>query len=160
QTSTHQQLANLIGILVLAAIVTASVVILRRNVRSKQGDTVGSERLGGFLFLIFLAMWALRAHHLASSGELANAILALSWAFLISSFARILYFGLEPFVRRRDPHTLVGWARLISGKVRDPLVGRDVLIGTTYGVLLAIFESCDNFVLPLFGGLPPEPSAP
>jgi serine/threonine protein kinase len=160
QPSKHQQLANIIAILVLAAIVTASVVVVRRNVRSKRGDEAGSWRLGNFLFLVFLAMWALRAHHLASSGEFGTLILAFAWGFLISSFARILYFALEPFVRRRDPHTLIGWARLISGKIRDPLVGRDILIGTTYGVLLSIFESADNFFLPLFGGLPPEPSTP
>jgi len=160
QPSTHQQLANIIGILILAGILTASIVVVRRNVRSKRGDEIGSARLGHFLFLVFLAMWALRAHHLASTGELATLVLALAWGFLISSFARILYFALEPFVRRRDPHTLIGWARLIGGKIRDPLVGRDVLIGTTYGVLLSLFESADNFLLPLFGGLPPEPSTP
>jgi len=37
----------------------------------------------------------------------------------------MLYFGLEPFVRRRDPHTLIAGA-LDGGKIRDPLVGRDV----------------------------------
>ena len=84
-------------------------------------------------------------------------VMALAWAFLISTFARQLYFGLEPFVRRRDPHTLIGWVRLIGGKIRDPLVGRDVLIGAVYGVLLGVFESSDNILLPLFGGLPPQP---
>src|SRR5437016_7253829 len=89
-------------------------------------------------------MWALQAHHLASLGEFGMIVLALAWAFLISTFARQLYFGLEPFVRRRDPHTLISWARLISGKIRDPLVGRDILIGTAYGVLLGAFESVDR----------------
>ena len=76
-------------------------------------------------------------------GEFGTIVMALAWAFLISTFARQLYFGLEPFVRRRDP-----------------LVGRDVLIGTAYGVLLGAFESVDNIVLPLFGGLPPQPGTP
>jgi hypothetical protein len=160
QPSTHQKLANIIGILILAALVFGTVVVVRRNLRQKRGDEAGSMRLGNFLFLVFLAMWAFRAHHLASTNEFGNLFMALSWAFLISSFARMLYFGLEPFVRRRDPHTLIGWTRLIGGKIRDPLVGRDVLIGTTYGVLLGLFESCDNLLLPLFGGRPPEPGTP
>jgi hypothetical protein len=105
-------------------------------------------------------MWALRAHHLASTDEFGVTILGLAGAFLFSSFARLLYFALEPFVRRRDPHTLISWTRLIGGKIRDPLVSRDVLIGTAYGVLLALFEYSDNLVLPLFGGLPPEPGTP
>jgi hypothetical protein len=150
----------MIGILIFAALIVGSALVVRRNRRLKRGDEVGSARLGNFLFFLFLAMWALRAHHLASADEFGVAILGLAGAFLISSFARLLYFALEPFVRRRDPRTLISWARLIGGKIRDPLVGRDVLIGTVYGVLLALFESCDNLLLPLFGGLPPAPGTP
>jgi serine/threonine-protein kinase len=157
QQSGHQKFANFIGIVIFAALLLGSILIVRRNVRQKRGDEAGSWRLANFLFLVVLAMWALLAHHLASMGEFGTIVLALAWAFLISTFARQLYFGLEPFVRRRDPHTLIGWARLISGKIRDPLVGRDVLIGVAYGVLLGAFESSDNILLPLLGGLPPRP---
>lgn len=160
QLSTHQKFANIIGIFIFAALIVGSFLVVRRNRRLKRGDEVGSTRLGNFLFFLFLAMWALRAHHLASADEFGVAILGLAGAFLISSFARLLYFALEPFVRRRDPRTLISWARLIGGKIRDPLVGRDVLIGTVYGVLLALFESSDNLLLPLFGGLPPAPGTP
>ena len=158
--SGHQQFANIIGILVFAAVFVGSILIVKRNVRQKRGDEAGSWRLANFLFFVFLAMWALQAHHLASLGEFGTIVLALAWAFLVSTFARVLYFGLEPFVRRRDPHTLIGWVRLIGGKIRDPLVGRDILIGMTYGVLLGVFESTDNVLLPLFGGLPPQPGIP
>lgn len=160
QPSTHQKFASIIGIVVFAAVLFGSILIVKRNVRQKRGDEAGSWRLANFLFFVFLAMWALQAHHLASMGEFGTVVLALAWAFLISTFARILYFGLEPFVRRRDPHTLIGWTRLISGKIRDPLVGRDVLIGIAYGVLLGAFEAMDNILLPLFGGLPPQPGTP
>ena len=36
-------------------------------------------------------------------------------------------------------------------------MGRDLLIGAAYGVLLTVFEQSDNFLLPLFGKLPPMP---
>jgi serine/threonine-protein kinase len=160
QSSGHQKLASVVGILVFAALLLGSIFIVRRNLRQKKGDEAGSWRLANFLFFLFLAMWALQAHHLASMSEFRTVVVALAWAFLISTFARQLYFGLEPFVRRRDPHTLIGWARLVSGKIRDPVVGRDVLIGTAYGVLLGAFESMDDIVLPLLGGLPPRPGAP
>jgi serine/threonine protein kinase len=160
QPSAHQKFASIVGIVLFGAVLLGSIFVVRRNVRQKRGDEAGSWRLGNFLFFVFLAMWALQAHHLASMGEFATVVLALAWAFLVSTFARLLYFGLEPFVRRRDPLTLVGWVRLIGGKIRDPLVGRDVLIGMTYGVLLGVFESVDNVVLPLLGGLPPQPGTP
>jgi len=158
--STQQKFAGIIGIAVFGAVLFGSILIVKRNVRQKRGDEAGSWRLANFLFFVFLAMWALQAHHLASLGEFRTAVLALAWAFLVSTFARMLYFGLEPFVRKRDPHTLIGWVRLIGGKIRDPLVGRDVLIGMTYGVLLGVFESLDNVLLPLLGRRPPQPGSP
>jgi len=42
-------------------------------------------------------------------------VLALAWAFLVSTFARMLYFGLEPFVRRAIPY--LDWlGALIGGR--------------------------------------------
>jgi len=160
QPSTHQKLASIIGIVVFMGVLFGSIFIVKRNVRQKRGDEAGSWRLANFLYFVYLAMWALQAHHLASMNEFGTVVLALAWAFLVSTFARMLYFGLEPFVRRRDPHTLIGWVRLIGGRIRDPLVGRDVLIGMTYGVLLGVFESGDNVLLPLMGRLPPRPGTP
>jgi len=49
----------------------------------------------------------------------------------------ILYLALEPIVRRRWPDSIISWSRLLAGRLRDPLVGRDILIGCLAGVLLA-----------------------
>src|SRR5690606_27486508 len=49
-----------------------------------------------------------------------------------------LYLALEPFVRRHWPQTLVSWTMLLSGRVRDQVVGRDVLIGVLLGVLTGL----------------------
>ena len=46
----------------------------------------------------------------------------------------LMYISLEPHLRRVWPRTLISWTRLLSGQVRDPLVGRDVLIGMFAGV--------------------------
>jgi hypothetical protein len=35
----------------------------------------------------------------------------------------------EPQVRRRWPAVLVAWSRVLSGRIRDPLVGREALAG-------------------------------
>jgi serine/threonine-protein kinase len=43
--------------------------------------------------------------------------------------------ALEPYTRRRWPQALISWKRLLSGQFRDPLVGRDVLIGTAAGAV-------------------------
>jgi hypothetical protein len=114
-------------------------------------------RLGTAVVLTFLAMWALAAHHVASIDEFDCILIALSWALLGTSLITVMYLALEPYVRRRDPHTLISWSRLLAGQWRDPLVGRDLLIGAAYGVLLSVFEQSDNFLLPLLGKLPPMP---
>ena len=41
----------------------------------------------------------------------------------------LIYIALEPFLRRRWPHRIISWNRLLRGNLRDPLVGRDILIG-------------------------------
>jgi len=54
---------------------------------------------------------------------------ALFWA---------MYLALEPFVRRYWPQTLVSWTTLLTGRIRDPIVGRDVLFGVLLGVAMAL----------------------
>ena len=71
----------------------------------------------------------------------------------------LLYLGLEPFVRRSWPTMLVGWSRMLAGRIRDPLVGRDVLVGAALGAALALMNLATD-VLPGRFGLPePTPHA-
>jgi hypothetical protein len=62
--------------------------------------------------------------------------------------------GLELYVRRHWPQALISWTRLSSGRVRDPLVGRDVLFGTVLGVAWCLIFIIDNVVLSQFGSSP------
>jgi serine/threonine-protein kinase len=79
----------------------------------------------------------LRAHHVPLVVEEWMFLLIVTgWSLVWAGFAWLLYISLEPFVRKWWPHTLISWARLLSGRVRDPLVGRDVLVGLLAGVLL------------------------
>jgi hypothetical protein len=158
--SAHERFSVLTLVVLLLGIVIASIFIVRRNVRLNRGDMRGASRLANFVLLTFLGMWLLRAHHLPSVQEFDVLVLALAWAALLSSLARILYLALEPYVRRNDPHTLISWSRLLGGKLSDPLVGRDLLIGATYGVLLSLYETSDSILLPLFGKLAPQPVIP
>ena len=40
----------------------------------------------------------------------------------------LAYLSLEPLLRRLWPTLLVSWSRLVQGRWRDPLIGRDLLI--------------------------------
>jgi hypothetical protein len=50
----------------------------------------------------------------------------------------LAYLALEPLVRRRWPRILISWSRILSGKWRDPMVGRDVLVGIILGLGYAL----------------------
>ncbi len=50
--------------------------------------------------------------------------------------AWVYYLAIEPYVRRVWPRMLIGLIRVLSGRLRDPAVGREVLIGLTAGCLL------------------------
>jgi hypothetical protein len=153
----HEKIATIIGVTLFLALALSGVFVMRRNLRLKRTDTRGAARLGTFVLLTYLAMGLLRAHHLASIDEFFLFLITLSWALLATALVSVMYLALEPYVRRRDPHTLISWSRLLAGQLRDPLVGRDFLIGVLYGVWLTLYEDADNFILPLFGKLPPYP---
>ncbi|MHC4989911.1 MAG: serine/threonine-protein kinase [Planctomycetota bacterium] len=53
--------------------------------------------------------------------------------------AWVFYLAIEPYVRRVWPRMLVGLIRILSGRLRDPAVGREVLIGLAAGCLLVTF---------------------
>jgi serine/threonine-protein kinase len=160
EQSAQQRYATWLLVALFLAIFGASVAVVRRNRRLKRGDEAGATRLASFITITALLAWLLRSHHIAAIGEVNITMIGVAWATMVAALARLLYLALEPFVRRHDPHTIISWTRLLAGKTRDPLVGRDVLIGATYGVLLSIFESADNYILPLFGKLPPTPNTP
>jgi len=82
-------------------------------------------------------------------------ILSLARAVYVSGFLGTLYLALEPFVRRRWPRWIISWSRLLAGGLRDPLVGRDFLIGALSGVV-AILAFNLAFIGPRWIGRPSE----
>ena len=68
----------------------------------------------------------------------------------------MIYVALEPFVRRFWPHSLLGWSRLLSGRVRDARVGRETLIGVLFGVALALRDVVRATLLPWLGYAAPR----
>ena len=62
----------------------------------------------------------------------------LGFAAYQSLIVAFFYLALEPVVRKRWPWRLVSWNRLLSGRLRDPLVARDILIGLAAGTVFII----------------------
>jgi serine/threonine-protein kinase len=66
---------------------------------------------------------------------------ALSAAMFMAGFVWVFYLAIEPYARRQWPRALTGWTRLIRGEWRDPLAGRELLVGAATGVALLAFQS-------------------
>jgi hypothetical protein len=76
---------------------------------------------------------------------------------LLSLIAWLSYMAIEPSLRRLTPRSQVSWSRLLAGRVRDPLLGRDFLLGLslvslTYALqgIAAVWLSPGGFKLQLF----------
>jgi serine/threonine-protein kinase len=110
-----------------------AALLALRNLRSGRSDRRGAFRLALFFFLMRMAVWAFTAHHVADTRELFLLFTGLQSALFWSCFVGVMYLALEPYLRRRWPDRIISWNRLLAGDFRDPMIGRDILIGTAIG---------------------------
>lgn len=132
--------------LILVGIV--AIIVARINSKAGRGDHRGAVRLGLFAGFASLIGWLLSAHHVASKAESSLLGEAIADAVLRAVLLWGLYLALEPWIRRYWPHTLITWTRLLSGRFRDPMVGRDLLFGTLFGVAYVVLILSFNLIDP------------
>lgn len=122
-----------------------------------KSDLRGALRLVAAVLVIEIAIWVCRYHFIPSLTVFGRFVLALSRGLFISGAIGTLYLALEPYVRRRWPQAIVSWSRLTTGRIRDPLVGRDVLWGVVLGVVWSLVISVGLIVLNRVGHVPQLP---
>ena len=114
-----------------------AALMARGNLRREASDRAGARKLGAFVLAGSLVSSVSQAHHASVATDEILLVMSLAGrALLLACLVWLIYLALEPGVRRLWPHTLITWTRVISGRVRDPLVGRDVLVGVALGVTL------------------------
>ena len=116
----------------------AAVWLALRYFRLGRVDRQGSLRLAVAFLGLGLAAQVLRGAPLVRIERGALSAPALGEVLVIGGFAWLLYMAAEPYVRRRWPRTLVGWARLVGGRFFDPVVGRDALLGVLVGAVACL----------------------
>jgi serine/threonine-protein kinase len=128
------------------------------NVRRGRGDQRGAFRVAAFMAILVSGIWLMSPHVSDVAEEQSRFFVHLGVALFLGGAMYLLYLGLEPFVRRAWPDMLVGWTRVLSGRIRDPLVGRDVLIGVTWGAALALLNMATSVLPPLLRWPEPQPN--
>jgi serine/threonine-protein kinase len=125
-------------ITVICVLVLAAAWMARSNTRLKRSDTRGAARLAAFVLATYTLQYFLFMYYLPNGDELGLIVAALSKALFQAAVVWLIYLAVEPFVRRRWPQTIVSWSRILSGKLRDPLVGADILIGVAFGLFWSV----------------------
>jgi len=142
-------MAGAFGVAINLGIALGGVLLARRNLRLGRSDRRGAFRVTGIIVALSTAADLLRlpasvsTWYWVATNNLARALFwgATTWIF---------YVAVEPYVRRLWPTTLISWNRLLEGRLRDPLVGRHILIGGLFGLaLIATF-----FLSDWLGGTP------
>lgn len=136
-----------------ALVLIAAIWIAHFNWKAGRGDMRGATRIGIYCAAMSLLGWLLRAHHVASQGEQGLIGEALANAAFVLVEYWLIYLALEPWVRRYWPQALITWSRVLAGRWRDPLVGRDLLFGSLLGIVYLLFLTLFSFAL-MRSGLP------
>jgi Protein kinase domain len=125
--------SQIIGLSIALVVFAGSIFLAYRNYSRGKGDRQGALRLASLVFALELSICLFRSHFVPTLGTAGVILFAVSTGLFVSGFIWVLYLALEPYVRRNWPQTIISWTRLISGRFRDPLVGRDLLFGVLLG---------------------------
>jgi len=124
--------------LLLLALLLGGFFLARRNIRLGRGDRKGAWRVASVIFATSSLNSLLSWHHVAKlDAAFAYFTAQVAFGLFFGAFAWLSYVALEPYLRRRSPQLLISWTRLLDGRFRDPLVGRDLLAGALLGSAFA-----------------------
>lgn len=131
------------------------VVLVIRNLRRGRADLRGALRLGLAIVTVMAGAWLIAGRHRLTQ-ELSQATLVLGLSGATALLYGLVYLAIEPSIRRRWPWQLTAWNRLLDGRLRDPMVGRDLLIGLALGAVGMLIPQL-GFLAAEWAGLPPPP---
>ncbi len=117
----------------------------KRNVGNR--DYKGGLKVAVVCFLGFSIAAFIDGNHFASvEGETTVIYQIVSFGLYLSVLIGTTYVALEPLARRWWSELLISWNRLLAGDFRDPMIGRDILVGGVFGVGGALLQSSQRFL--------------
>ncbi len=150
-----QSIFGALGTAFLAAIFIGAALLAARNARRNRADRNGARFAAILMVALSFSARALRMFHVSDPNIEMNRLfsVAVAQALLDAAIFWAVYMAVEPAVRRFWPDMLKGWSRLVSGRLRDARVGRDLLYGAVAGTALACVGVFHD-VLPTWFGFP------
>ena len=131
--------ATVVRGVVFLVVVVCGAALGWRNLQLNLADVVGARRLGIAVFVLGICAWVfVQRHTYDLAGETAMFYEGVSRAAFQGVAIWLFYLAVEPYVRRHWPYSIVAWSRILNGRVRDPAVGKSVLIGCLFGVAMVL----------------------
>jgi hypothetical protein len=123
----------------LLAVWIGGFFLARRNIRLGRGDRKGATRIAVVIFAANSLSSLLTWHPVAKlDAAFPFFTTQVAIGLFVAAIAWLTYVALEPYLRRRSPQLLISWTRLLDGRFRDPLIGRDLLAGALLGSAYAV----------------------
>ncbi len=145
--------------LIVFSLSIGTCVLARDNYKDGRGDHRGATRVAAAWLIVMFAAWLIGARFwlepLTEFGHFLDDFVAIQ--LRNAAILWLLYMALEPYVRRYSADILMSWSRLLRGRVRDPRVGRDILVGIVAGLSIAIIALVVALVPAALGYPPPAP---
>jgi predicted Ser/Thr protein kinase len=143
---TNQGFNSKIGAALAVSAFMAYVIVggffARRNILRGRADVRGGVRLGIALTICYCIYNLLNYHFVPVALNLWFQFYTLAVPILISLLGWVGYMAVEPYARRTWPQVMVSWQRLLNGRLRDPLIGRDLLLGILAGSTVGLVGDC------------------
>ncbi len=152
--STANEILSTFAAMVWLTVLVVALLLARHNVRANRADRRSAVRLASVYLAVQVGAWTLGAQHFSSLEEVNSFFRFFGNVLFQAALLWVLYLALEPYGRRFWPDGLLGWTRLFSGHVRDPRIGREILIGVALGGLL-MFGDLLRGLGPYLLGRPP-----
>jgi serine/threonine protein kinase len=151
---TKNRISQIIGVILLISILVGAALLARRNYRQGRADREGAFSLAVVMFVLQFLIVLCRSHFAADFDVFGVFVLTIAAGLFVGGTVWTIYLAVEPWIRRRWPQAIISWSRLISGQLRDPLVGRDILFGVTLGVVWILIFEFSNIALARVGAAP------
>jgi len=116
----------------------AAIFLARRNIQAGRGDRRSAFRLAVLIFVVQMALWIFSGHLVANLSTLGDFFIAIATSLFAGASLWTVYLALEPYARRHWPHSLISWTTALNGGFRDPIVGRDVLLGIAFASVATV----------------------
>ena len=121
------------------AVWTTALYLAYRNLRRGRDDRRGAWRVAAAGFLLTVLIEIFGVSTLAGRWTAVASRVGAD-ALFVACFLWLCHLGFEPYMRRHWPGRIVSWSRAIAGRLRDPLVGRDILLGCAFGIADTLFR--------------------